>query len=134
MALVGPRCIGKTSLLFHLSDPTVFSAYSLSQADYFFIYLDCSDLHNLDQNSLCRFLLEQVHETLLDRNLRPGAFIRPDEGAPVTFHAFERTCRNLTRQGWKLILLLDDFERLSQNPYLDADFFSGLHALAAQCF
>ncbi len=134
VALIGPRRIGKTSLLFHLSNPAVFSAHGLSQADHLFIYLDGSGLNSLDQNGLCRLLLEKIHETLVDRNLPPGEFIRSDENTPVTFRAFERACRELSRQGWKLILLLDNFERLSQNPHLDPDFFSGLRALAAQYF
>jgi len=41
----------------------------------------------------------------------------------ATFEAadrlFERTLRGLTRRGWRLIIALDEFERMSLNPRLD---------------
>jgi hypothetical protein len=132
VALIGPRRMGKTSLLFHLSNPAVVAASGLSLANHLFIYLDCNSLSELDQPGLCRILLEQVNEMLATRNSPSSQFIRLDEGSPVTFRALERACRELTRLGWKLTLLLDGFGRLSQNPHLDPDFFSGLRALAAQ--
>lgn len=129
IALIGQRRMGKTSLLFHLANPEIFTEYSLSSTQHLFVYLDCSSLARLDQPGLYRLLLEEIGEGLTER----GADLAlPDEATPFTYRAFERALREVTRQGWRLILLLDEFERLSRNPHLDPDFFSGLRALTAR--
>jgi hypothetical protein len=128
IALVGQRRMGKTSLLFHLSAPAVFAQHGLSSTQHLFIYIDCGGLAGLDQPGLYRLLLEEIGEALAER----GAVSGPIEPQPLTYRAFERALRDVTRQGWKLILLLDEFERLSRNPHLDPDFFSGLRALTAR--
>jgi hypothetical protein len=53
-------------------------------------------------------------------------------GNAITYRTFERFLRRLIQPGWKPILLLDEFERMSHNPHLDPDFFSGLRALATR--
>ncbi len=141
ISLVGQRRIGKTSLLFHLADPEVFTRYGLSHTEHLVVYIDCGGLAGLDQPGLYRLLLEEISDALADReNLRGtlrenlGGLIAESLGQayPTTYRTFERTVRGLTQQGWKLILVLDEFERLSRNPHLDPDFFSGLRALAAK--
>jgi len=132
IALVGQRRMGKTSLLFHLAAPEVFAQHDLSSAQHLFIYLDCGALAGLDQPALHRLLLEEISEVLVERGANPGPPALPDEANSLTYRAFERALREVTRQGWKLILLLDEFERLSRNPHLDPDFFSGLRALTAR--
>ncbi|MCK6624144.1 MAG: winged helix-turn-helix domain-containing protein [Anaerolineae bacterium] len=132
IALVGQRRIGKTSLLFHLATPAVFAQHGLSSTQHLFIYIDCGSLAGLDPPGLYWLLLEEIGEALVERGADPGPPALPDEANPLTYRAFERALREVTRQGWKLILLLDEFERLSRNPHLDPDFFSGLRALTAR--
>lgn len=132
IALIGQRRMGKTSLLFHLSAPAVFAQHGLSSTQHLFIYIDCGGLAGLDPPGLYRLLLEEISEVLVERGAAPGPPALPDEANSLTYRAFERALREVTRQGWKLILLLDEFERLSRNPHLDPDFFSGLRALTAR--
>lgn len=132
ISLVGQRRIGKTSLLFHLADPVVFTQHGLSPSEHLFVYIDCGGLSSLDQPGLYRVLLEEVGDALAD--ISPGAthFESALHLPIITYRSFERALRGLIQQGWKPIILLDEFERLSRNPHLNPDFFSGLRALAAR--
>ena len=44
VSLIGPRRIGKSSLLLHLSESTVRRAYGLDGANALFVSLDCQEL------------------------------------------------------------------------------------------
>jgi hypothetical protein len=132
ISLIGQRRIGKTSLLFHLADSAIFMQYGLSPTEHLFVYIDCGGLANLDQPDLYRLLLEEIGDALAERDLNPYKPEILKDAAPITYRAFERALRGLIQQGWKLILILDEFERLSRNPHLDPDFFSGLRALTAK--
>ena len=128
ISIVGQRRIGKTSLLLHLSNPAIFEAHGLNSTRHLFVYLDCSGWSDLSPAEFYQFLLEEVADAL-----PPAA--EPDFQAPIrplTYRDFERSLRRLARQDWRLISLLDEFERLSLNPALDPDFFSGLRALTAR--
>jgi hypothetical protein len=132
VSLVAQRRIGKTSFLFHIAQPQVCSGYGLDPDQHLFVYVDCGGLGGLDQPGIYRVLLEEIGDVLLDRGLPAGQLETLDDAQPITYRAFERTLRGLARVGWKLIFLLDEFERMSRNPHLDPDFFSGLRALAAR--
>jgi hypothetical protein len=131
VSLVGQRRIGKTSLLFHLTDRDIFAPAGLNPNEHLFVYIDCGGFSNLDQSALNRVFLEEIDDALLERNSADRLEILNNR-QPITYRLFERTLRGLTRRGWKPIILLDEFERLSHNPHLDPDFFSGLRALAAK--
>jgi hypothetical protein len=132
VSLVAQRRIGKSSFLFHIAHPQVFSAYGLRPDEHLFIYVDCGGLGGLDQPSLYRVLLEEIADALVVGGHGTAQLDALDGDQPVTFRAFEHALRGLARQGWKPILLVDEFERMSHNPHLDPDFFSGLRALAAK--
>lgn len=132
ISLVGQRRIGKTSLLFHLAAPEVFARHGLSPDEHLFVYVDCGGLGSLDQAGLYRVFLEEIGDALADSGSSAGQPGALDDARPLTYRAFERALRRLTRQGWKPIILLDEFEMMSRNPRLDPDFFSGLRALAGR--
>jgi hypothetical protein len=131
VSLVGQRRIGKTSLLFHLADPDIFTSSGLKPNEHLFVYIDCGGLSNLDQPELFRVFLEEIDDVLLERD-QPVRLEILNNSQPITYRLFERTLRRLTGQGLKPIILLDEFERMSLNPQLDPDYFSGLRALAAK--
>ncbi len=128
VSVVGQRRIGKTSLLFHLANPAVVEAPGLNPTRHLFVYLDCGGWSTLPPAEVYQFLLEEVADALPPQ--AASEFEPPLP--PVTYRAFERWLRRLTQQGWRPIFLLDEFERLSLNPALDPDFFSGLRALTAR--
>jgi hypothetical protein len=133
ICVIGQRRIGKSSLLFHLADPDIFSQYQLNPAEHLFVYLDGGGLSGLDQAGFYRLFLEEICDALaLKADLPDVCSDILAQPQSLTYRAFEQTLRLLTRQGWKPILLLDEFERLSSNPALTPDFFSGLRALTAK--
>ena len=132
VSIIGQRRIGKTSLLFHVADPEVFTLHGLNSNQHLFVYIDCGGLSNLDQPDLYRVFLEEISDALADRDSQANLPKLPDDARPITYRAFERSLRKLVRHGWKPIILLDEFEWMSRNPQLDPDFFSGLRALAAK--
>jgi hypothetical protein len=121
VSLTGPRRIGKTSLLLHLSD--VQTSHGLSPDEYVFVYLAGEGLEGSEQVEVYRMWLEDLSDHL----------DAPGLGSEVkTYRHFERAIRRVTGQGYKLIFLLDEFEGLSHNPCLGLDFFSGLRALTSR--
>src|SRR5512145_2380417 len=60
VSLVGPRRIGKTSLLLHLAHPEVMSRHGLSPAEYLFVFIDGEGLNHLDQAGFYRVILEET--------------------------------------------------------------------------
>ncbi len=121
VSLIGPRRIGKTSLLLHL--PDVQTAHGLSPDEYVFVYLSCEGLEGSEQAEVYRAWLEDLSDHLEAPGLRSEV---------KTYRHFERAIRRLTGQGYRLIFLLDEFEGLSHNPCLGLDFFSGLRALTTR--
>jgi hypothetical protein len=132
ISLVGQRRIGKTSLLFHISDPGVFAQHGLKPDEHIFVYIDCGELSSLDQPGIYQVLLEEVGDALTDLDPDLSQPEAPDDSQPMTYRAFERALRGLVRSGWRPIILLDEFDVMARNPHLDPDFFSGLRALAAK--
>jgi len=132
ISLVGQRRIGKTSLLFHIADPEVFTQHGLTPDEHLFVYVDCGGLSSLDQPGIYQVLLEEVGDALSDIDPDLSRLGALDEAQSMTYRAFERALRGLIRGGWRPIILLDEFDLMAHNPHLDPDFFSGLRALAAK--
>ena len=130
VSIVGPRRIGKTSLLFYLTAPDLFSQHGLTVGRHCFVYVDCESWSRLERNELYAILLDEMWEALtkaghsIERTSLPST--------STTYRIFEQTIRTVVQQRIQLIFLLDEFETLSLNPHLDADFFSGLRGLATR--
>ena len=65
VSIVGPRRIGKTSLLFHLRDPEVQRRYKLG-TEYLFVYIDCQGLGDLDKPQFYQWLWREANEALAE--------------------------------------------------------------------
>ncbi len=128
VSIVGPRRIGKTSLLLHISHPQVMARHGLPPAEHICVFIDCGGLSGLNQADFYRLLLEETEEQLLAQ----GQDINLPMPTPMTYRHFERALRRLSRQGLKFVFMLDEFELMSENHNLDADFFSGLRGLTAR--
>lgn len=127
VAIVGPRRIGKTSLLLHLADSTMHAAFHLAADRYCFVVLDCQGWGSDTVGEVLSRLLEEATRALVQSG-------RQSASAPIassiSFRAFEQAIRGVVEQGIQLVFLLDEFEVLCANSRLDADLFSGLRSLA----
>jgi hypothetical protein len=125
VSIVGPRRIGKTSFLFHLSDPQVRAAHRLDD-EFVFVYADCQGMSNLTESDVYRALLEYITEaTPSDRGVEYGS------QAASPYSSLRTYLRKITRLGLRIALLLDEFEMLASSPQLSMRFYDELRALTA---
>lgn len=117
VSLVGPRRIGKTSLLLHLARPEVQRAHDLQ--------LTCA---YVDAESWGLAPPELIYGRLRGAALGAPA-VAPE---PASFRELEQTVHAALQDGRQLVVLCDEFDTLAGNPQLDKDFFSSLRALATE--
>lgn len=121
-SLVGPRRIGKSSLLFYLSNPHYFSREY--PEEYRFVFLDLQELSGSK--------IEDFFATVMSRLRRSNSgTISIDVGQDASMAGFRRLLGEITDAGLKLVLCLDEFEMLSQNPNFSAEFFTFLRGLCS---
>jgi class 3 adenylate cyclase len=120
VSVIGPRRIGKTSLLFHLSNPTERKAYGLEPEQSRFVYVDGQILAGLSNTSTLYTILEEIAAQL-------GKSF--DISPAVDYRAFKRVIHEWSGAGPRLVLLIDEFEYVGTNPNLAEDFFVFLRSL-----
>ncbi len=127
VSVTGPRKIGKTSLLFHISLPEVMQQYGFDPVRHLVVYFSCEGLGSLKLEEFYTLVLEDVASQAAQRGYQ---LTIPER--PISYQEFERTLRKAFDQKLKLALLLDEFELLSKNSNLGMEFLSGLRALATK--
>jgi len=130
ISLVGPRKIGKTSLLFHLLRKETRKRLELDQ-EYLFVYLDCEVLGDGGHEELFGQFAAEIEATLDLYQLPIDPVISSAVSQPGRI-PFERAVRWLNQQGRRVIMMLDEFERLSVNPNLNVNFFNALRSAASR--
>lgn len=130
VSIVGPRRIGKTSLLFHLANTNVYQQYGLSPNKHCFVYVDCESWGDLTRNDFYAVLLRELKDALL-RMDQALDFELPATSS-ISFRGFEQAIRTVVSRQIQPVFLLDEFEALSANPNLDTLFFTSLRGLATR--
>lgn len=125
VSIVGSRKIGKTSLLFRLGQSPQLDDGTL------FCYIDCESLGDLTVDNIFGQLAFEINETLQARDL-PGEPALTAAIAKPGRMAFENAIRKLNQRNWRIVLALDEFERLSTNPNLNLNFFNALRSAAGR--
>lgn len=124
VSVIGPRRIGKTSLLFHLADSTVRSESDLAPEECLFVYINGEILGGLSKSDILRSMLQEtVAQTGRERGDIPQL---------VDQRSFEQVIRESVQHGQHVVYLIDEFECLSENPHLDTHFFSLLRSLTVR--
>jgi len=121
VSVIGPRRIGKTSLLFHLSDSRVRGEHGFAPEQSFFVYIDGEALGGLSKIDILQIILQET-VAQIDKE-------RAGISQVLDYRSFEQAVRKLVKPGQQLIYLVDEFEYLGKNQNLDADFFSFLRSL-----
>jgi DNA-binding SARP family transcriptional activator len=128
VSVVGPRKIGKTSFLFHISNPKTFEEYGLASLQYLLVYVDCEGLYDLTREELYRYILDEISDKLAEEEIE----LRLEVGdETTTYLEFARAIKSITKKR-RLVLIFDEFEGISTNPNLDTGFFAGLRGLSIQ--
>ncbi len=127
VSLIGPRRIGKSSLLLHICRRTVREAQQLQPPNALFVMLDCQELGGSPP--------EEVYETLLtslaDAAEAAGVQLKQEQH-PGTYRALDRMLQLVHRQNIPVIFILDEFELLAANEHLTPYFFARLRGLTSK--
>lgn len=136
LAICGEPRMGKTSLLHHLQDPALREArYGELAANLLFQYIDIQPLGtSFNQQQFWQIALQPLVEKL-KQNHHPAIFAAYDTSKSEGFGAFglERMLAQMQSAGWRLVLLLDEFDNLLNHPVLhQAEFYGSLRSLASR--
>jgi serine phosphatase RsbU (regulator of sigma subunit) len=121
VAVMGDRRIGKSSLLYYISHPDVAAEYLEEPDKTLFLFMDFQEERRLDVEGFCNSVYRHVEEILDDRYVI---------SAESDYQGLQKVVEELNRDGYKLILILDEFDRVTRSSTFDTDFFAGLRSLA----
>ncbi len=124
VSIIGPRRIGKSSLLYCLALPDI--QKRAGAADYFpktvFVYVDLLSKSTYTPAEFLSILLEEIY------NARAPEV--PEIPAEVTYRQFEQHIKTLClREDYKIVFLLDEFDTITNNPQFNEAFFSHFRSL-----
>ncbi len=129
-SIVGERRIGKTSLLKYLAHPVVYQQYGLDPHKYLFVYID---LQMVDKSvtppQLWRWLLRHMASCCNDTQVKQ-MLEEVRQTQSIDNFALEDLFDNIDAKDKYVVLLLDEFENVTENPNFNAAFFYSLRSLA----
>ena len=128
-SIVGERRIGKTSLLMHLADKSAANLLGLVPERFCLIYIDFQGLVDITPQRFWSRVLTRMARSISNPNLR-DQIETLQKAENIELFDLEDLCEAITEAGLCVVLLLDEFEYVTQNPNFRADFFGGLRALA----
>ena len=121
VSLVGERRMGKSSLMWYLSRPEIYSEYLEEPERYIFLFLDFQGQQHLDQAGFCRAFGDHLTQAGGNRLQVPSLADLSD---------LERLAQILDREGLHLVCLFDEFETVTRNAEFSTEFFGALRSLA----
>ena len=127
VSLIGPRRIGKSSVLLHLCRPEVRESYRLASPQALFVLIDCQELGGSPAaevyDALLIGLLTAAEESQIEisPDLRQG-----------TYRTLDRVLHHIAGAGRQIVVLLDEFELLAANEQLTPHFFARLRGLTTK--
>ena len=136
-AVVGEPRIGKTSLLLYLAAPeTRGDLYESGGERLLFSFIDNQALGGrCNQAQFWELALRPLHEGVIvpASSLRLVQAYRTCQKNAFGTFTLERLLAQMNTEGWRLVLLLDEFDVLLHHQVLScAEFFGGLRTLASR--
>ncbi len=127
VSIVGPRRIGKSSLLLQLGRlSTVFSSDN-DRPKTIFALVDCQELGGSPPEEVYEALLTSVTDAVYAIGLNVESIQRPG-----TYRALDRALNFIVNAGISVVIILDEFELLAANPRLTPYFFARLRGLTTK--
>ena len=127
VSLIGPRRIGKSSLLIHLTRPEVRTQLNMDPPQSLFVLVDCQEFGGSPPEEI----YEALHDGLLDAAEDAGIEIKSTQ-TPGTYRALDRALHQVSKEGISVVVLLDEFELLAANEQLTPYFFARLRGLTTK--
>ena len=132
-SIVGERKLGKSSLLTAVARPAMLERYGLDPTRTLFLYLDLEGMASAEREDFWIEVLDRLSAVLppaVDA-LRDRVERLLDTGE-LRFTTVRRLLRRVRDAGLDLVLTLDEFEGLAQNPNFEPDFYGELRSLAGE--
>jgi uncharacterized protein len=128
-SIIGERRIGKTSLLYHLSDPVVSARLGLTPDKFCLVYADFQGLTDITPTRFWQRVLKKMSRSICNESMKPAI---EELSGRESFDLFdlEDLFEATQDKGLTIVLMMDEFEYVTQNPNFKGDFFGGLRALA----
>lgn len=123
VSLVGERRMGKSSLLWHLSQPEIHGDSFASPSACLFALLDFQGHQDLDQAACCALLAQRLAEAAGNRLALP-----PDTQGGL--EQLRATAEAASEAGLRLVCLFDEFETVTRNASIGPEFYGLLRSLA----
>jgi hypothetical protein len=127
VSLIGPRRIGKSSLLLHLARPQVREPFNMGPRRALFILVDCQELGGSPPEEVYEVLLASLLDATGDAGLETG-----DIDKPGTYRSLDRVLNRIYQAGIQVVVLMDEFELLAANERLTPYFFARLRGLTTK--
>ncbi len=131
-SVIGERRIGKTSLLSHVAHPEVSASLGLTPDKFCLVYVDFQGLTDITPARFWQRVLAKAARSVCDESLR-SAFNSLSGRSAFDLFDLEDVFQSAMDRGLTIVLLLDEFEYVTENPNFRSDFFGGLRALAIHC-
>jgi hypothetical protein len=128
-SIVGERRIGKTSLLYHLSNPEVSLSLGLEADRFCLVYVDFQGLTDITPQRFWQRVLGKMANSVCDKKLQ-AACLKLSQQAGFDLFDLEDLFNSVSNRSLTTVLLMDEFEYVTQNPHFKGDFFGGLRSLA----
>ncbi len=131
-SVIGERRIGKTSLLNYLANPQISTSLGLTPDKFCLVYVDFQGLTDITPARFWQRVLAKAARSVCDESLKP-AFNSLSARSAFDLFDLEDLFQSAIDRGLTIVLLLDEFEYVTENPNFRSDFFGGLRALAIHC-
>ncbi|MDO9546301.1 MAG: AAA-like domain-containing protein, partial [Pelolinea sp.] len=128
-SIVGERRIGKTSLLKYLTNPEIAESFGLKKEEFCLVYIDFQGLNDITPQRFWQRVLRLMARSM-ENNARKQTFKDLSNAEYIDLFDLEDLFESIGSDGTHVVLLLDEFEYVTQNPNFDSDFFGGLRSLA----
>lgn len=128
-SVVGERRIGKTSLLKYIGSDAKADDLGLPSDEYCTVYIDFQGLTDITPVRFWQRVLRKMERAICLPDLLP-AIQKIRKLGEFDLFDLEDMFETIGEQGLTTVLLLDEFEYVTQNPNFGSDFFGGLRALA----
>jgi hypothetical protein len=128
-SIVGERRIGKTSLLLYLAHPKVAESLGLTPDKFCLVYVDFQGLTDITPQRFWQRVLKKMSRSVCDESLKPS-IEKLSERSEFDLFDLEDLFQASQDKGLTTVLMMDEFEYVTQNPNFKGDFFGGLRALA----
>lgn len=128
VSVIGPRRIGKSSLMLHLTRQSVREPFDMGREKAVFINVDCQELGGSPPEEV----YDVIHTGLLDAAEEASIELTGPATKPGTYRALDRALAQIINRDIGAVVLLDEFELLAANEQLTPYFFARLRGLTTK--